>query len=589
LDRKALPDARTGVLAGSGEYEPPVGEVEEKISEVWRDLLGLDRVGRHDNFFELGGHSLLATRLASRIGRDLEVEVSIREIFANPTVASQAKLMRDRAPIVFTPIVRIEEAADYELSHAQRRLWILDRMGDKTAYSMPAALRLTGALDVERLEEAFRVLIRRHESLRTSFIEVEGEPRQVVSEEVEFRIERHDVSRKGEEEKRGTLSRIEAESASRPFDLERAPLLRVGIVRVDVEEHLLFFNMHHIVSDGWSIGVLLRELAAILRGEDPGELPIQYKDYAAWHNGLMESDRLGEERAYWLERLSGEIPALDLPADFPRPAVRSSRGSRIGFRIPSAVAGRLQELGRPRGATLFMTLTAIVKVLLYRHTGQEEIIVGTPIAGRRHSDLESQVGFYVNTLVLRDEVRGGEGFAEILDRVRETATEAYDNQDYPFDRLVEELDLRRDLSRNPLFDVMVILQNNEDAVLEMEGVEVNPFETEFAIAKFDLTFSFVESGDGIECGIEYCADLFKRERIERMAVHLQRLAESASSNPDETVGRLEMVAEEERARILELGEGPRAEYPSEKTISELFEEQVERTPDSVAVVFGERE
>lgn len=490
-------------------------------------------------------------------------------------------------------IGRTPEREDYELSHAQRRLWVLSRLEDGSiAYNIPMRLWLDGPLDRAALEGAFAEMVRRHESLRTVFSVVDGEPRQKVNEEVGFHIRFMEIPDDGQAEK--MVMELAREDATRPFDLEKGPLLRATLIQQGPDRHALFFTLHHIVADGWSISIMMRELSHLYESLKKGKnrplppLRIHYKDYALWQNGLLERDA-AVHRDYWLEKLSGELPTLNLATDFPRPPIQTFNGRLFPFSLDAGRMEGLLSLARRNNASLFMVLATMVKVLLYRYTDQEEIIIGTPIAGRDHQDLEDQVGFYLNLLALRDRVRADASFEEFLRQSRQTAIDAYDHQIYPFDKLVDELDLPRDLSRPPLFSVMVLLQNVGDLDLSLPDLQTSIIPQEYAASKFDISFDFKELGSDLGACINYNADLFLESRIKAMAGHFITLADGILRDPSESIGRINILTEPEKKMVLTDLNNTRTEYPGDKTVINLFEEQVEKSPDAIAAVFEGRE
>ncbi|MCB0599528.1 MAG: hypothetical protein KDD28_36005, partial [Phaeodactylibacter sp.] len=580
VNRKALPAPNLSGLATGTAYVAPRNAIEKQLVEIWSDILGRDHIGIHDNFFHLGGHSLRAIRMLALVRQRLSAEVALREVFAHPTVAGLSQVVAGRDSVLLKAIEPVVEQPSYALSNAQRRLWVLSRLEEGlTAYNMPAAIRIKGALDVEALERAFEGLINRHEILRTRFVaEEDATPRQVVSSSAAFQLPCRDWREKGPAE---TEAYLQAH-ANFVFNLSEGPLLKAELLQTGEDNHLLLFNMHHIISDGWSIEVLLRELSALYDAAVKGRenplpaLKIQYKDYAAWQNELLsDNERLAELRAYWRAQLA-DLPVLELPTDYPRPTVKSYQGSRLRHTFGPEVLEQLEKLSRESGASLFMALTALVKVLLYRYTNQEDILVGTPTAGRNHPDLHDQLGFYVNTLALRGRLQGEEGFTQTLAQVKETALAAFERELYPFDRLVEELEVARDQSRNPVFDIMVALQNNERSALKLGDAELSPLPGKFEVSKFDLTFGFAAGAEGLQMDIEYSTDLFRRDRIERMAGHLETLLESILTNPAQPISQLNILPAAERDLLLNEFNDTQTEYPKDKTIIDLFEEQVER-------------
>ena len=596
IDRKALPAPETTAGAARSAPVAPRNDMEHALVNIWTTVLGSGPIGVHDNFFELGGHSLKALQVVSRLHSQLDVKIGLSDLFQAPTVAGLAEAARRAAPGAYVQISLAPAAAHYAVSPAQRRLWVLDRMEALgAAYNIPALTLLDGALHIDALRQALTALVDRHEALRTTFMEVDGEPRQRIHQsaaDIGFRLEVTDLREAANPIRRArtrALREIEI-----PFDLGRAPLLRARLYHLAEQRYLFLLTMHHIVSDGWSMDVLVRELLALYQAFAEGNanplppLRIQYKDYAHWQNERLARTEADRQRAYWVARLSGEIPVLALPTDQPRPALQSFRGAAHEFVLERAATQALFELGRAHGATGFMTLLALVKTLLYRYTGQEDLIVGSPVAGREHADLEGQVGFYINMLALRDNIQGSDSFERVLERVRDSVTTAFEHQNYPFDRLVEELDLQRDMGRSPLFDVAVTLQNAPDPISQLPNLGTTLIELPTSSSKFDLTFFFteLETGD-LHALIEYSTDLFQPARIERLAGHFQELAASVRRDPDESVSRLNMLPAWERRKVVAEFNAMRSEYPREQTIAAVFENWVARAPENVAVQQGE--
>lgn len=514
------------------------------------------------------------------------------------TPALQAELQARKAEILalLAPTEleqRIEptpEQPHYPLSDAQRRLWVLDQLEPgAAAYIIPLNLRLEGELDAPALLSALGQVVQRHEALRTTFLTVDGEPRQQIHPDLPLSPQVIDLSGAAKPEE--AARRMAREEAQHPFDLAAGPLLRIALLRLGERDHVLLFTLHHIITDGWSLSVIVREVArlyeAARRGE-PNPLPplrIQYRDYAAWQARWLDSEAVAADRAYWHQKLAGEVEPLALPTDFPRPPVQSFNGQEQLFSFSMAQSEALQRLSRQHQTSLFMTMLAIVQVLLHRYTRQQDILVGSPIAGRFHADLAEQVGYYLNTLLFRSEVRGDLPFERLLHQVRQSATEAYEHQRYPFDRLVDELPLHRDLSRSPLFDVMVIFQNAGSLELTLPGVRSSLFLAEGGVSKVDLTFDFTERAEGLQLGIEYNTDLFRADRIERMGQHFLTLVDAILAEPTRAVGDLPLLSETELAQLARFT-ASEAPYPVGETLVSLFEAQVARTPDATALVFG---
>ncbi|HEX8150235.1 MAG TPA: condensation domain-containing protein, partial [Pyrinomonadaceae bacterium] len=490
-------------------------------------------------------------------------------------------------------IPRAPRGGEIPLSFTQQRLWFLESLEPGTPlYNVPAAVRLKGRLDVDALGRALREVVRRHESLRTTFAEVEGRPTQVISDDVSFDLSLEDLSALDDVGREEQVRRLVADEARRPFDLSAGPLLRARIVKLAAEEHVVALVMHHIISDGWSVGVLVQELGALYGAFTKGqpsplaELPIQYADYAIWQRDYLSGQVLDAQLAYWRERLAG-VSVLELPAERPRPAARTHAGATYSFAVPADVADGLKELGLREGVTSFMTLLAAFQVLLSRYTNQEDIAVGTPIAGRQRAEVEGLIGFFVNTLVVRTDLSGGPTFRELLGRVRESVLGAFSHQDVPFERLVEELQPERSGRHQPLFQVAFALQNAARETLELPGLFATPEPPPTELSKFDLTLGVQETEGALGVTLEYSTDLFDAAAAERMAGHFTTLLKSIAARPDERITRLPILTEAERRRLLVAFNDTRADYPAGLCVHQLFERQAAETPDAVAVVFDD--
>ncbi len=483
------------------------------------------------------------------------------------------------------------EVFAFPLSFAQQRLWFLDQLEPGTAlYNIPANLRLTGDLDVPALERTLTEVVRRHEALRTVFRAFGEAPRQVVLPPAPVPLPLEDLSALGGDARGEALrERIRAEAA-RPFDLEAGPLFRAMLVRTGPREHVLVTGMHHIVSDGWSLGVLVREIGALYDAFSRGlpsplpELPLQYADVALWQRENLEGEALEQQVAYWREQLAGAPTVLDLPTDRPRPAVQTFAGATYGIEIPAPLAERLRALGRRGDATLFMTLLAALQVLLARWSGQRDVLVGSPIAGRTYSELEELIGFFVNTLVLRARMDDDPPFLELLGRVREATLGAYGNQDVPFERLVEELNPPRDMSRSPLFQVNFTLQSQGAQAAQGGALAIEMMSGESAVEKFDLTVGAVDAPDGLRCWFNYNTSLFDEATIARMAQGFHTLLHDAAARPEARVSALELLPAEERALVVRTWNDTDGPYPSDRCVHHLFEAQAARVPDAIALV-----
>ncbi len=481
------------------------------------------------------------------------------------------------------------------LSFAQQRLWFLDQLAPGgSAYNAPVAFRLAGPLDVAALEQSLNEIARRHETLRTTFTLSEEQPVQVIAPETIVALPVADLQNYPESEREARAARLVGEEARRPFDLARGPLLRCHLWRLATEDHILLLTMHHIVSDGWSMGVLYRELSALYetfrQGKDPSlpELPIQYADFAVWQREWLRGEVLERQLSYWKRQLGG-VQLLELPTDRPRSAVQSLRGTTQSFMLPKDLSEALNALSRKEGVTLFMTLLAAFQILLHRYTGQEDIAVGSPIANRTRSEIEGLIGFFVNTLVLRTDLSGSPSFRELLSRVRRAALDAYEHQDLPFEKLVEELNPERDLSHSPLFRVMLALQNAPMSPLNLSGLTVNPIEFDSGNTRFDLAVNIWDRAEGLASSFVYNADLFDGATIARMQRHFQTLLEGIVADPKRRLSELPLMPEAEQHQLLVEWNDTKTEYPKDRCLHDLFEAQAERTPDAVAVVFEDRQ
>ncbi len=580
VDRKALPKLETGgnIITGT-EYEAPRNSTEEKLVAIWRDVLEVEKISINDNFFELGGHSLKATSLMAKIHKVLNAEVPLKEIFINPTIKGISEYIKYSEESIYSTIEPVEEKEYYEMSSAQKRLYTLQQLElNSISYNMPRVLKLEGELDVERLKEAFNKLMHRHEALRTSFEVVEDGLVQKVHKRVEFEIEEYKVKKD---------NKIEdiVKSFIRTFDLSKAPLLRVGLVKVRTNKYILMYDMHHIISDGVSMGILVEEFSRIYAGEELKPLRIQYKDFSKWQNELIRSDSIKTQEEYWLKQFEEEIPVLNLPTDYQRPAVQSYEGDSIQFKINKKLTNKLRQVAKATGSTMYMVLLSTFNILLSKYSGQEDIVVGSPIAGRPHADLENIIGMFINTLAMRNYPSGEKTFKEFLMEVKENALGAYENQDYQFEELVEKLNVTRDFSRNPVFDVMLILQNMDMSEVIVEDIKISPYKSENKISKFDMTVIAEELGDNISIAIQYCTKLFNKATIQKMYKHLENIMRVITKNTDIKLSELEILTKKERQEILIDFNNTKADYPKDKTIHQLFEEQAERTPESIAVVY----
>ncbi|NIM18093.1 MAG: AMP-binding protein, partial [Candidatus Aminicenantes bacterium] len=580
VDRRVLPDPET-VLVGKTRVAPG-NEIEEKLINLWADVLeiGKKTISVTDNFFELGGHSLKATILVTRVHKVFNVRMTLGEMFKQPTIRQLAEFITGAAEERYAAIQPAEEKEYYDVSPAQKRMYLIHRMEEKsTRYNTAAVRLLEGHLETERLERVFRELIHRHESLRTSFELIEDKPVQEVHDVVEFEIEY--LAARNAKDREDIIRNF-----IRPFNLSKAPLLRLGLIKETEQSHILMLDMHHIISDGISIGNIAREFMAWYAGEKLKPLKLQYKDYSEWQQGIRGKERqalLNRER-YWLKQFESEIPVLELPTDYARPDTQSFEGCSSESRVGEEDTKALKKLALDSEVTLFTLLFTAYNVFLWKLTGQEDIVVGTPVAGRRHADLQPIIGVFVNTLALLSHPRGDQTFGEFLLEVKENTVAAFENQDFPFEDLVEKLAIRRDMSRSPIFDVMFTLQNLDIPGLKIPGLSLLPYNYENKTSKFDLTLHAVESEGSLVFTFEYSTSLFREETIQRFTGYFERIITGILEDKGRKLWEIEIIPEEEKKQVLFDFNDTYKEYPAYKTLHELFAEQVQRTPDSAAVV-----
>ncbi|HEY7769566.1 condensation domain-containing protein, partial [Longimicrobium sp.] len=599
LDRKALPEPE---FTGDDEtYVAPRTPVEEVLAGIWAEVLGVERLGVEDGFFELGGHSLLATRVVSQVREAFGVELPLRALFEAPTVAGMAarvEEMRGAGAAVLPPVVPVERTGALPLSFTQQRLWFLEQLGSAgSVYHLHKSLRLRGALDVDALAQALDGVVARHEALRTTFAQVDGAPVQRIAPAAAsgFHLVEHDLAARADAE--AELDRLIAGEARAPFDLERGPLVRGRLVRLAEDDHVLVLAMHHLVTDGWSFGVLFDELSALYAAHRDGRearlpaLPVQYADYAVWQRRWVDADVLREQADYWTRTLAGAPELLELPTDRPRPAQVDHGGAVLGVELDAALTAGIKALARRHGTTPYMTLVAAWAVVLSRLSGQDDVVIGTPTAGRGRRETEGLIGCFVNTLALRLELSGAPTVAELLGRVKERALAGQHHQDIPFEQVVELVDPVRSVSHHPLFQVVIAWQNmarGEGNTLLLPGVDAGvAVESAHVDAKTDLWLGLWEADDRIQGSVKYATALFDRATVERHLAYLRRVLEAFVADDWQAVDALPLLPAAERARVLEEWNRTDAEYASSSCIHELFERQVERAPGATAVVFGD--
>ncbi|ALY61128.2 pyoverdine non-ribosomal peptide synthetase PvdD [Pseudomonas aeruginosa] len=588
LDRQALPQPDASLSQQA--YRAPGSELEQRIAAIWSEILGVERVGLDDNFFELGGHSLLATRVISRVRQEQQLDASLKALFERPVLEAFAQGLERTTDAVST-IPLADRQQPLALSFAQERQWFLWQLEpESAAYHIPSALRLRGRLDVDALQRSFDSLVARHETLRTRFRLEGGRSYQQVQPAVSVSIEREQF---GEE---GLIERIQA-IVVQPFDLERGPLLRVNLLQLAEDDHVLVLVQHHIVSDGWSMQVMVEELvqlyAAYSRGLEVAlpALPIQYADYALWQRSWMEAGEKERQLAYWTGLLGGEQPVLELPFDRPRPARQSHRGAQLGFELSRELVEAVRALAQREGASSFMLLLASFQALLYRYSGQADIRVGVPIANRNRVETERLIGFFVNTQVLKADLDGRMGFDELLAQARQRALEAQAHQDLPFEQLVEALQLERNASHNPLFQVLFNHQSEIRSVtpeVQLEDLRLEGLAWDGQTAQFDLTLDIQEDENGIWASFDYATDLFDASTVERLAGHWRNLLRGIVANPRQRLGELPLLDAPERRQTLSEWNPAQRECAVQGTLQQRFEEQVRQRPQAVALILDEQ-
>ncbi|NIM16730.1 MAG: amino acid adenylation domain-containing protein, partial [Candidatus Aminicenantes bacterium] len=623
---RALPPPEMRAVQG---VVPPRDKIEKTLVELWSHVLDIqeEKIGIDAEFFQLGGHSLKAVTLLSRIHKELNVNIPLTEIFKTPTIRGLRAYIREAANDQYVSIRIAEKREYYHLSSAQKRLYMLHHMEEQNiTYNMPQIIPLPLEIDKKKLENTFRKLIWRHESLRTSFFMIKSEPVQMIHDRVEFEIEQHTPAPAGRPPQEGNSLALRnplpgggpgdwsgLEQFIRPFDLSKAPLLRVGLIHfppltvepgehsiqegIPGHKHILLVDMHHIISDGISHGILEHEFMALSRDEELPSLPIQYKDFSHWQNSTREKENIKQQQEYWLREFEGEIPVLDLPIDYPRPTVQNFEGAVLDFEVSGDHTRTLKAIALAGGSTLYMILLTLINILLSKLSGQEDIIIGTPIAGRRHADLEKIIGMFVNTLALRNFPRREKSLNEFFKEVTQRTLSAFENQEYPFEDLVEKVNVARDAARNPVFDVMIVFQNIDIGIAQdshpgKRKVEIPSSSQEYSYenktAKFDLTLTLTEFPGKLLGSLNYCIRLFKPKTSERFIGYFKRIISQVCENERLRLADIEIISPDEKTQILIDFNQTEASYPRRKTIHQLFAQQVEKSGDGVAIVCLER-
>ncbi|MBC7873988.1 MAG: AMP-binding protein, partial [Ferruginibacter sp.] len=570
----------------------PSSSTEITLYNFWKSLLGHDVFGINDDFFQVGGNSLKAIQLLSRISSHFLVQISLTDIFLQPSIAQIAELIdgKQKGKKSLPALIKVKEKQDHiPLSFNQERLWFVDHFEGSLQYHIPAVLRWKGKLNRAALNAAFVQIVSRHEILRTFIREEAGQGYQFIQDQQGWQLTF--TSGVAFTKDPQDLQLYVKQLINKPFDLAKDYMLRAELISLAEQEHVLVITLHHIASDGWSTSIIVRELVQLYKAfeesvvADLEPLIIQYADFAIWQRQYLQGAILDEKLAYWKRKLEGVIP-LQLPTDYSRPAVQSFNGSLEKFNIDKELTNQLRDLCRQQGVTLFMLLLAAFKVLLSRYSGQQDIAIGTAMAGRQQEELEGLIGFFVNTLVLRSQVDNNLSFTELLQQVKTTTLEAFENQDVPFEKVVEAVVIERDNSRSPLFQVMLVLQNTPDKEgIQLGQVTLSEESFENNKVKFELDFSLTETSEGLQGSVEYCTDLYQTPTIKRMLAHLIILLNSLVKAPGQKIGLLPILSTREKEELLESLHGREASYPLHKSLIDLFEEQVLKTPGSTALIF----
>ncbi|MDY7019981.1 MAG: amino acid adenylation domain-containing protein [Cyanobacteriota bacterium] len=578
----------------------PQTPVEEILVGIWKNVLSLPEIGVNENFFELGGHSLLVTRVVSQIQQVFNTEFPLRYLFDFPTITELAqeieRLTQNQIKLPIAAIQPIPCDSDLPLSFAQQRQWFLSQFEPNNPfYNIPIAIRLQGTVNINILKQTFLEIIRRHEVLRTAFHTINGKPKLAISNHCELKIPVIDLSGFSASDRETEINQLLVTETQQTFELSSSPLLRVKLLHLQEREHLLLMTFHHIISDGWSMGVLLQELSTLYQAflnQEPSpleELPIQYVDFASWQRQWLQGEVLEQQLSYWRQQLQNAPALSELPSDRIRPAVQTVQGASYKFKVSSQLLEGLKTISQQSGSTLFITLLTAFYVLIHRYTGNEDIIIGSPIANRNRAEIERLIGFFVNTLALRVNLSGNPTFEEFLQQVRQVSLEAYQHQDVPFEQLLEELKITRSLSYTPLFQILFVLQNTPLNPVKIADLKWSPVEMPQQTAKFDLTLSFTEIDRQLIGNFEYNTDLFEYDTISQIAEHFQNLLQAILTNPEQKLSEFTLLGRVEEEEILVEWNRTQTNYPREACIHQLFEQQVEQCPDAIALTYGDRQ
>ncbi len=590
VDRRALPLPEREAL-NTAEYQAPQGELEVALAAIWSELLPVEQVGRHDRFFELGGHSLLAMRLVSQVRQRLGVELSLAQIFAQPELSALAQVLAEAVGSSQPPIVPVSREQALPLSFAQQRLWFLAQLdGGSSAYHIPAGLRLRGSLDRIALKRALDRIVARHESLRTTFVQLQGQDaeQRIAPADIGFNLQLQVLD--GQAEAEEALLLIAAEESRERFDLLNGPLVRGRLIRMADDDHVLLVTLHHIIADGWSAGVLTRELGVLYEAfrqgaEDPlPALPVQYADYAVWQRNWLSGEVLQQQGDYWQQALAGAPVLLTLPSDRPRPAQQDYSGHRLGLALDADLTRGLKALSQRQGTTLFMTVMAAWAAVLSRLSGQDDVVIGTPTANRLRTEVEGLIGCFVNTLAVRVDLSAPLSVEDLLQQVKRQTLAAQANQDLPFEQVVEVLRPQRSLSHSPIFQAMLSWQNNENVDLALGDMTLQGLEVASRGAKFDVLLDMAEVGDGLFGSLEYATALFDESTMQRCLGYLEAMLRGMAADERALVAEIPLLDEEQRQHLLEGFNDTAVDYPQDLTLHGLFEARVATDGDKVAVV-----
>ncbi|MBK8465893.1 MAG: amino acid adenylation domain-containing protein [Chloracidobacterium sp.] len=597
LDRKSLPAPQQNVSTQREGYVAPTTETEKTVARIWSEMLGVNDIGINDNFFDLGGHSLLATQALVKVANETGVLLRVADLFNTPTISDIARKLGGANQTAKTSTIPLVlRAGKMPLSFAQQRLWFLDKLEpNSAAYNIPFGMRIDGEVNIEALRRALDKLIVRHESLRTTVKTINGEASLEIIDELRCNLSVIDISDLSGAERDAQVRALSAEEASGPFDLAASPLFRTKLLKLKVDEYVMLVTMHHVISDGWSLAVFFEELSEVYGGITQGidvhlpELKLQYADFASWQRGTLAEAEIAKQLEFWGEKLADAEPLLGFPTDRQRPLVQTYKGANYRRTFSPELLEELRVFSRNEGVSLFMTLLAAFYTLIYRHANQDDLVLGVPIANRNYSDIERVIGFFANTLALRADLSGAPTFRTFLAQVKGLALESYDNQDVPFEKLVEYLNPKRSLSHNPIFQVMFGLHNTPPLKPELSGLNLTPIEMNTGTSRFDLEVLVRENPDGLGVLAEYSTDLFDESTIERFIERFEVLLRGILRNPEEVISILPILTETEQKLIVDEFNDTAKDYPTDKCVHQLFEEQVKSSPDAIAVVYQDQQ